>query len=103
MVSKELLTVDERIGSRDAQLDAFVATLCGNRVREMYPSHIYWPTVAQCRRTFELVEDGGLKRSETGFNAFQNSVQDFTPGRCLFKSRDYIGFGPQSAAKGKVN
>ena len=103
MVSKELLTVDERIGSRDAQLDAFVATLCGNRVREMYPSHIYWPTVSQCRRTFELVDDGGLKRSETGFNAFQNSVQDFTPGRCLFKSRDYIGFGPQSAAKGKVN
>jgi len=103
-ISKEVIRFDEKFDeSSDAQLDAFVATLCGNRVREMYPSHIYWPTVSQCRRTLDSADRGVLRRTETGFDAFQSSVQDFTHGRRLFKSQDYIGFGSQSIARGKMH
>jgi hypothetical protein len=62
-VSKEVLRFDEKFDdSNDPQLDDFVATLCGNRVREMYPSHIYWPTVPQCKRSLESEGRGGLRR-----------------------------------------
>ena len=102
-VSKEVLRFDEKFGDpSDPQLDDFVATLCGNRVREMYPSHIYWPTVSQCKRSLESAGGGGLRRSETGFDAFQNSVQDFTHGRRFFQGQGFVGFGAQSIAEGMV-
>ncbi|CAN9451691.1 unnamed protein product [Alternaria alternata] len=102
-VSKEVLRFDEKFGDpSDPQLDDFVATLCGNRVREMYPSHIYWPTVSQCKRSLESAGGGGLRRSETGFDAFQNSVQDFTHGRRFFQGQGFVGFGAQSIAEGDV-
>jgi hypothetical protein len=102
-VSKEVLRFDEKFDdSSDPQLDDFVATLCGNRVREMYPSHIYWPTVPQCKRSLESEGRGGLRRSETGFDAFQNSVQDFTHGWRFFQGQGFVGFGAQSIAEGMV-
>jgi hypothetical protein len=85
-VSKEVLRFHENFhGLSDPQLDDFFATLCGNRVREMHSSHIYWPTVSQCKRSLESAGGGGLRRSKAGFDAFQNSVQDFTHGRRFFE------------------
>lgn len=83
---KVLLQSDEKLVSSDAQLDVFVATLCENRVREMYPSHIYWPTVSQCTRSLRSINEEGLRKGETGFDAFQSSVRDFPYGRRFFRS-----------------
>jgi hypothetical protein len=100
-VSKEVLRIDEKFHcSSDPQLDNFFATLCGNRVREMYPSHLYWPTVSQCKRSLESAGERGLRRIKTGFDAFQNSVQDFTHGRRFFEGQGFMGFGAQSIAEG---
>ncbi|KAF1363555.1 HET-domain-containing protein [Lizonia empirigonia] len=97
---KELQPCAGTHSTDEAHLDAFVALLCGNRIREMYPSHIYWPTLAECRNTLLTSPDQEPNRSSPSFNTFQNSVHEFTHGRRLFKTPKHIGFAPPAAAKG---
>jgi hypothetical protein len=80
--------------------DALASTLCGNRTREMYPAHIYWPTLADCWETLLGLRRQDYDEADDEFNAYESSVCEFTNGRHLFGTNEHMGMGPSSTNRG---